>query len=66
QRSHALTNYRKNKEYMMTMKWMFSVLLLVLLTGCSSTPPDLDAPCTQFGRYCPKYPINEVLVQVVK
>ncbi len=50
----------------MTMKWMFSVLMLVLLTGCSSTPPDLDAPCTQFGRYCPQYPINEASIQESK
>lgn len=50
----------------MTMKWMCSVLLLVLLTGCSSIPPDLDAPCTQFGRYCPQYPINEASIQEVK
>lgn len=47
----------------MTMKWMFSALLLSLLTGCSSTPPDLDAPCAQFGRYCPQYPINEASLQ---
>ncbi|MFJ1267863.1 T4SS-associated protein LvhB7 [Legionella lytica] len=50
----------------MTMKWMFSALLLSLLTGCSSTPPDLDAPCTQFGRYCPQYPINEASLQESK
>ncbi|MCL9685738.1 T4SS-associated protein LvhB7 [Legionella maioricensis] len=50
----------------MTMKWILSVLLLVLLTSCSSTPPDLDAPCTQFGRYCPQYPINEVSLQESK
>lgn len=50
----------------MRMKWIFSVLLLGMLNGCSSTPPDLDAPCVQFGRYCPQYPINEVLLQESK
>ncbi|WP_276559002.1 T4SS-associated protein LvhB7 [Fluoribacter dumoffii] len=39
---------------------MFVLLALSLLSGCSSKPPDLDSPCSQFGRYCPQYPINEV------
>ncbi|WP_199744188.1 T4SS-associated protein LvhB7 [Legionella sp. km772] len=44
------------------MKGMFALLLLSLLNGCSSKPPDLDSPCAQFGRYCPQYPINEVVL----
>lgn len=50
----------------MTIKGIFTILLLGLLTSCSSTPPDLDAPCTQFGRYCPQYPINEAPQQEAK
>jgi type IV secretion system protein VirB7 len=41
-------------------KWIFSLVILSVLGGCSSKPPDLDSPCAQFGRYCPQYPINEV------
>lgn len=41
------------------MKRIFIVVLLGLLSGCASKPPDLDSPCAQFGRYCPQYPINE-------
>lgn len=50
----------------MIKKGMFTLLLLSLLNGCSSKPPDLDSPCVQFGRYCPQYPINEVELSEVK
>lgn len=33
------------------------LLLLITLTGCSN-PPDLDAPCRDFGRHCSQQPIN--------
>ncbi|MGL6029438.1 MAG: T4SS-associated protein LvhB7 [Legionella sp.] len=51
---------------MMTIKGIFVVLMMSILTGCASSPPDLDAPCTQFGRYCPQYPINEAPQQESK
>jgi type IV secretion system protein VirB7 len=35
-----------------------SLLLCMALVGCTK-PPDLEAPCHQFGRLCPQQPINE-------
>ena len=37
-----------------------SVLWLCLLLGLNacSKPPDLDAPCKEFGKYCSQEPIN--------
>lgn len=40
------------------MKWAKYIFLMIILTGCSR-PPDLEAPCHQFGKYCPQYPIND-------
>ncbi|HDZ4927657.1 TPA: hypothetical protein RTF81_001068 [Legionella pneumophila] len=40
------------------MKWLLSILMISLLSGCSK-PPDLESPCQNFGQYCPQYPINE-------
>ncbi|WP_152571539.1 T4SS-associated protein LvhB7 [Legionella norrlandica] len=40
------------------MKWLLSVLMIALLSGCSKLP-DLDSPCHHFGQYCPQYPIND-------
>lgn len=34
------------------------VLILSLLGGCSK-PPDLEAPCREFGKHCSQQPINE-------
>lgn len=34
-----------------------SLLFLCLLNGCSK-PPDLEAPCREFGKYCSQQPIN--------
>ena len=31
--------------------------LAIVLSACSKAP-DLDAPCREFGRYCPQQPIN--------
>lgn len=41
------------------MKWLISMMFITILTGCSSKPPDLEAPCHNFGQYCVQYPINE-------
>lgn len=34
------------------------LLILMLLNACSR-PPDLDAPCKNFGKCCAQQPINE-------
>ena len=34
------------------------ILILSLLAGCSK-PPDLEAPCREFGKHCSQQPINE-------
>ena len=40
------------------MKTVLGFLLIVMsLSGCSK-PPDLDAPCREFGKFCPQQPIN--------
>ena len=33
------------------------LLFLILLSGCSK-PPDLEAPCHEFGKHCSQQPIN--------
>lgn len=35
------------------------VLLAAILASCAK-PHDLDAPCPDFGRYCPQTPINDL------
>lgn len=42
----------------MTCKWLVMVLVFTLLSGCSK-PPDLEAPCRDFGKFCAQAPINE-------
>ncbi len=37
---------------------LVSLLVLSLLSGCSK-PPDLEAPCQEFGKHCSQQPINE-------
>lgn len=42
------------------MKLILIILCLsvgLILNGCSR-PPDLDAPCREFGKYCAQLPIN--------
>ncbi len=39
------------------------ILLLSLLAGCSK-PPDLEAPCREFGKHCSQQPINLDIGQV--
>jgi len=34
-----------------------SLLSILLLSACSK-PIDLDAPCPNYGKYCPQMPIN--------
>jgi len=34
------------------------VMVLTILSACSK-PPDLEAPCHNFGKFCAQYPINE-------
>ena len=41
----------------MTRVGLISLLFLSLLTGCTK-PPDLDAPCKEFGKFCSQQPIN--------
>lgn len=38
-----------------------TLLLLFSLSACSHIK-DLDAPCTEFGRYCHQEPINVVMM----
>ena len=45
----------------MTNKWFFAVLIMGVLSGCTK-PPDLEAPCHNFGQFCPQYPINDELI----
>lgn len=33
-------------------------LLLILGLGACAKPIDLDAPCPDYGRYCPQAPVN--------
>lgn len=42
----------------MTIKWVIGVVLITLLNGCTK-PPDLEAPCHNFGKFCAQYPIND-------
>lgn len=35
-----------------------SCLLLILGLVACSKPVDLDAPCPDYGRYCPQTPVN--------
>lgn len=46
----------------MTNKLLISILLFSCLGGCTK-PPDLDAPCREFGKYCPQQPINQDLIK---
>jgi len=39
-------------------KWFSAVFIFAVLSGCSR-PPDLEAPCYNFGKSCPQYPINQ-------
>ena len=39
------------------LKIIFSTVLAIALGACNKVP-DLDAPCREFGRYCPQQPIN--------
>lgn len=36
---------------------LYGLLYLSLLSGCAK-PPDLEAPCREFGKYCSQQPIN--------
>ena len=38
------------------LKWC-GLLLILGLGGCAK-PIDLDAPCPDYGRYCPQAPVN--------
>jgi type IV secretion system protein VirB7 len=42
----------------MKQRWLISMLFIGLLSGCTK-PPDLNAPCQQFGKFCSQLPINE-------
>lgn len=42
----------------MTRLSLAGLLVFSLLSGCSK-PPDLEAPCREFGKYCSQQPINE-------
>jgi hypothetical protein len=35
------------------------LVLAAILTSCTKAQ-DLDAPCPDFGRYCPQTPINDL------
>ena len=35
-----------------------AVLVLVFMNSACTTVRDLDAPCTDFGRFCHQEPIN--------
>lgn len=48
----------------MAQRWFISMLILGLLSGCTK-PPDLDAPCREFGKFCPQHPINEEPIEGV-
>ena len=39
--------------------WKINLMIVVIiaLSACNKVP-DLDAPCREFGRYCPQQPIN--------
>ena len=40
----------------------FMVVFISVLSGCAK-PPELAAPCEQFGKFCPQYPINDEPIQ---
>ncbi|MBA2649673.1 MAG: hypothetical protein H0U75_08805 [Legionella sp.] len=44
-------------------KWVW-MMWLIVLSGCSK-PPELEAPCHHFGRYCAQLPINEISAREV-
>lgn len=48
----------------MAKKWVIHMLFIGLLSGCTK-PPDLEAPCHNFGKFCPQYPINEEPIKEV-
>ncbi len=44
------------------MKYKLILILLSLpglITGCKPVP-ELSSPCSDFGRFCPQQPINEL------
>lgn len=34
------------------------LVLVASITACSHKTIDVDAPCPDYGRYCPQTPIN--------
>ena len=42
------------------MKRIICLSLLIILNGCTK-PPDLNAPCREFGKFCAQKPINEII-----
>lgn len=40
-------------------KLCVSVLLITFLSGCTK-PPDLEAPCRDFGKHCCQLAINDL------
>lgn len=42
--------------------WVYFFALIMALSACSK-PPELEAPCHQFGKHCAQYPINESPLQ---
>jgi type IV secretion system protein VirB7 len=44
------------------MRLFISLLFLNILMGCSK-PPDLEAPCREFGKHCSQQPINTAPIE---
>lgn len=42
----------------MKLSWVTTLLFMTILSACSK-PHELEAPCHNFGKYCPQLPINE-------
>lgn len=41
----------------MVSRYLLLLCFLFGLNACTN-PPDLDAPCKEFGKYCAQAPIN--------
>jgi len=47
------------------LKIILNLVLAISLSACSK-PPDLDAPCRDFGRHCSQQAINVAPLDEVK
>lgn len=40
------------------MRRIYLVMFIIFLSSCNHLSPDLNAPCPDYGRYCPQIILN--------